>query len=86
MSALFGFVVGYLLGARAGSQGFDRVERAVRDLRESEEFQSLLQVLRQHAVDTVRIVNDRLQSEGSILPDFEGLAAQARARLLGDER
>lgn len=84
MSALFGFLVGYVVGARAGSQGFDRVEQAVRDIRDSEEFRSLLGVLREHAKDTVRILNDRLQSGGSAFPDFEDLASQARARLLGD--
>jgi hypothetical protein len=86
MSALFGFVVGYIVGARAGSQGFERVEQALRDIRDSEEFRSFLDVLRDHAKQTAQVLNDRLQQGGPVLPDFEDLAAQARARLRGGIR
>lgn len=83
MSALFGFVVGYVVGARAGSPGFERVEQALRDIRESDEFRGFLQVLRIHAKETARILNDRLQSDGPTLPDLDDLATQARSRLGG---
>lgn len=85
MSALFGFVVGYVVGARAGSEGWARVETAVREIKESDEFQNLISVLRDHLRGTVQIVNDRLASEDqSLFPDLETLVARARARVAPD--
>lgn len=55
MSALVGFVVGYIVGSRAGSQGFDRVEQAVRDLRDSEEFRGFLSEVKLHVKETVQL-------------------------------
>lgn len=84
MSALFGFVVGYITGARAGSEGWGRVEQAIRDIRESDEFRNLVSVLRDHLRGTVQLVNDRLASENqTLMPDLERLAAQARERITG---
>jgi hypothetical protein len=48
MGTLFGFVVGYIVGARAGSQGFEEVVDALRTVRDSEEFQALGEVVRAH--------------------------------------
>lgn len=58
MKLLVGFAVGYFVGARAGSQGFERVERAVRDVRESEEFQGFLAELQVHLRETARTVGE----------------------------
>ncbi len=58
MKLLVGFAVGYVVGARAGSQGFDRVEQTVRDLRQSEEFRSFLAELRVHATETARTLGE----------------------------
>ncbi len=84
MSALFGFVVGYVVGARAGSEGFERLEQAFRDIRDSDEFRNFVSLLRSHLQGTVETVNDRLKQDGPVLGDVEGLAAEARARLFGD--
>lgn len=65
MSALFGFVVGYVVGARAGSSGFDRVEHAVRELCDSEEFQRVVEALKAHAKETAQVMNRRLHQGGS---------------------
>lgn len=83
MSTLFGFVVGYIVGARAGSQGFDRVEAALREIYESEEFRSFVEVVKSHAKGTVSTINQRLQDGSPMLGDVDDLAAQARARLQG---
>lgn len=83
MSALFGFVVGYVVGARAGSPGFERVEQALRDILSSDEFRGFLDVLRNHARETAQVLNDRLQGEGPVIPDIEDMATQARNRLTG---
>lgn len=60
MKVLLGFVVGYVVGAKAGSAGFDRVEVAVRELRDSEEYERVIDALRAHARETVQVMNRRL--------------------------
>lgn len=86
MTTLFGFVVGYIVGARAGNEGWARVERALRDIKESDEFRNLLAVLRDHIRGTVQIVNDRLAAEDfNVVSDLEALAARARARVTASE-
>ena len=74
MSTVFGFVVGYVVGARAGNPGFERVERALRDLRNSEEFRGFLLALKVHARETAQLLSERLQGDGPLMPDVEDLA------------
>lgn len=81
MSALFGFVVGYVVGARAGSEGYARLEQAWRDVRNSREFQDFVELVRSHVLGTLQTVNERMQERGRVLPDVDDLTAQARARL-----
>lgn len=89
MGTLFGFVVGYVLGARAGSQRFDEVVRAVGDVRRSDEFTSLLRIVRHHVVGTLRLVSDRLagdtDGDGGGRADVGDLLARARARAEHDD-
>ena len=80
MSTLFGFVVGYIVGARAGSEGYARLEQAWRDVRDSKEFRDFLALVRSHALGTFQTVNDRLQ-QGNLMPDVDDLAERARSRL-----
>ena len=42
MTALIGFVFGYVLGARAGEQGYEELKAAWQTIAESEEFQGLV--------------------------------------------
>ncbi len=63
MSALVGFVVGYVLGARNGGPGFERVEQAAREIRESDEFRRFLGALRSHVKETAQLVGERLRSQ-----------------------
>lgn len=79
MGTLFGFAVGYILGARAGSQHFEEVVQAAKDLRESAEFRAFIDALREHVRDTARLVSERLADEGA-----EGLIERARARMRGE--
>ncbi len=82
MSALFGFVVGYVVGARAGNDGFERLEQAWRDIRQSDEFRNFLELVRTHVSGSLKTVGERLEDDsGSILTDIEERAAAARARL-----
>lgn len=61
MSALLGFVVGYVVGARAGSQGVERLEQAWREVRESEEFRSFVELVRSQLKRTFQGVDGRLR-------------------------
>lgn len=79
MGTLFGFAVGYLLGARAGSQGFDEVAEAFRAVRTSAEFQALVEVVKSHAKGTAALVSERL-SGGADPQGAEDLLARARDR------
>lgn len=84
MGTLFGFVVGYVLGAKAGSQGFDRLQHAWNDLRSSPEFRDFLGLLGSHLRGTLRTAADRLGTdEADTSP--EDAIARAQARLRGDE-
>jgi hypothetical protein len=50
------FAVGYVIGARAGSQDFDDVVQAVHEIRQSEEFGGFVTALRSHLSHTLRDV------------------------------
>ena len=42
MGALIGFILGYIVGAKAGPEGYDEVVRSIRTLMESEEWKGLV--------------------------------------------
>jgi hypothetical protein len=56
VGVLLAFAVGYVIGARAGSQDFDDVVHAVKEIRGSEEFNGFLSALRSHLSHTLRDV------------------------------
>lgn len=64
MKLLLGFAVGYVVGAKAGSAGFDRVEVAVRELRDSDEYHRVVDAVRAHVKETVQVLNRRLYQGG----------------------
>ena len=80
MGTLFGFAVGYVIGARAGSEGFDDLLRALAAIRESEEYRGFMASLREHVLHTVKEVNQRLSVIGEAGQADDPLA-RARARL-----
>jgi hypothetical protein len=61
MQILFSFLIGYFVGAKAGSSQFDEVVEAARAVAESDEFHSLAQSLRAHAAATLHSLGDLLQ-------------------------
>ena len=79
MGTLFGFAVGYVIGARAGSEGFDDLLRALSAIRESEEYRGFVTSLRAHVMHTLRDVNQRLTILAEA--DDDDPIARARARL-----
>ena len=86
MGTLFGFIVGYFLGARAGNDGYQRVVQAWQEVRDSDEFINFLRVLRGHTQDTLRTVSERLGDEAAppMSTSVSSLIAEAQARLRGD--
>lgn len=71
MGTLFGFVVGFIVGARIGSDGFDEVVQAYHDLRNSREFGNFVGVARHHSVQTMQMVMDRLAPQEERLSTIE---------------
>jgi hypothetical protein len=69
MGILFAFAVGYVVGARAGSDDFDEIVEALQAIRRSEEFSDLVRALRSHAAHTLRAVAALLERTGD--PDDE---------------
>ena len=47
-------LVGYVIGAQAGSKDLDQVVRSLKALRETDEFGDLVSALRSHAGHTLR--------------------------------
>lgn len=83
MGTLFGFFVGYVLGARAGSEGFDKVAQAFTEIRRSDEMRAFVGILRDHIRGTAATVSERLAAvEASAESTAERLAA-ARRRAAG---
>ena len=80
MGTLFGFAVGYVIGARAGNEGFDDLLRALSAIRRSEEYQGFMASLREHVFHTVRTVNERLSAISEAETGDDPIA-RARARL-----
>jgi len=63
MGTLFGFVVGYILGARAGAEGFEEVVQSIRDIRRSEEFRGFVDAMKSHSRHVAAQVTGRLAGE-----------------------
>lgn len=83
MGTLFGFAVGYVLGARAGNPGYERLHAAWVELRSSREFREFFDAARTHVEGTLRAASDRLADGDRVVAQGEDLLARARARLEG---
>lgn len=59
MGILLSFLIVYLAGAKGGSEHLDEVA-AAKAVRDSEEFHSLLSLLRMHVAATMRSLADEL--------------------------
>jgi hypothetical protein len=63
MGTLFGFAVGYILGARAGQDGYEELVRSVRAIRASDEFQDFVVAMKEHGRHLLRQATGRLAGE-----------------------
>ncbi|MEP7022182.1 MAG: hypothetical protein ABI808_16180 [Pseudonocardiales bacterium] len=55
--------MGYVLGAKAGEEGFEEVVDSVNAIRKSDEFHSLAKVLRAHTSHVLREIAKALDEE-----------------------
>lgn len=82
MGTLFGFAIGYLVGSKAGSEGYDDLVRSAKAILDSEEFHSFLAVLRDHARKGLQQLSELAGGEGGeLMPAVDDLLREARARL-----
>ena len=63
MGILMAFAVGYAVGARAGSRGYDELVASAKAVRDSEEFRGLVSALRSHAGHVLRELGARLATD-----------------------
>ena len=63
MGTLFGFAVGYILGARGGQDGYEELVRSVRAIRASEEFHDFVGAMKSHGRHLLRQATGALAGE-----------------------
>lgn len=86
MGVLFGFLVGWAVGARAGKQGYDDVVAAAKEVLRSEEVAVLQAALRMHTEYTLRQLADWLaetHESGGAVDDV--MARVRRMVMSGDD-
>ena len=82
MGTLFGFAVGYLLGSKAGTEGYEELVRSAKAILDSEEFQSFLDILRDHARSGLQQLSEWVGGdEETQRPGLDDLLREARERL-----
>ncbi len=64
MIAFVALVVGYVIGAQAGSKDLDQVVRSLKALRETEEFGDVVSAVRSHVGHTLRELATMVDGEG----------------------
>lgn len=65
MGVLLAFAVGYVVGARAGDEGYQEVADAVVAVRRSAEFQGLVRAVRAHAGHVLGELGRRLSPDAA---------------------
>jgi hypothetical protein len=82
MGLVLVFAAGYVIGARAGSDDFDEIVRAVQAIRRSDEFHDLVAALRSHAGQTLRrlgeVVEKGSREDLPAVPSTQDLVAKVR--------
>lgn len=60
MGIVLAFAVGYVVGARSGTRGYDEVVSSLKAVRDSEEFQAFLAAMRSHVSFTLQDLSVRI--------------------------
>ena len=63
MGILLAFAVGYVVGAQAGTEGYEEIVVSLKSVRDSEEFKGLLSAVRSHAGFALSEIAQRLTTE-----------------------
>lgn len=66
MGIVTAFLIGYLVGANAGQEGYREVVVAARSVKDSPEFEGLLLALRSHAGATFTALGARLAPDHDV--------------------
>lgn len=74
MGVLLAFIVGWAMGSRGGEEHYDDVVNALRELRDSDEFTTLVNALRTHAGHVLRQAGDWLQDTDHAATSTEFIA------------
>lgn len=67
MGIVTAFLLGYLVGANAGREGYEEVITAAKAVRDSAEFDGLLRAVRSHASSTLSELGARLGADAGKL-------------------
>lgn len=82
MGILLAFAVGWFVGARGGQRGFDDVVEAAQAVRDSEEFQALLEAGKSHVGYALKEIAAQLTGEESDeLPTVDDVLSRVRAMM-----
>ncbi len=85
MGGLIGFVVGYVLGARAGQEGLDELKEAWQSVIESEEFRGMVSIGKMMAQNALAQAGGSLAQNLKDLGDGKGPLGDALRSLSGNE-
>ena len=80
MVAFISLLVGYVIGAKAGSKDLDQVAHALRALSASEEFADLVEAVRSHVGHTLRELGGMIEGTSDAMgtPDADDLVDRVR--------
>jgi hypothetical protein len=81
MGYFIAMIIGYVIGARAGSKDLDQLARSVQALRETEEFGDVVAAARSHVGHTLRELASVVDGRVGVEPAFR---ARADGRSEGD--
>jgi hypothetical protein len=75
------FAVGYAVGAKAGSEGYDELIASFKAVRDSEEFRGLIAAIRSHTGHVLREVGQRLQTDADRPISMDEVLARVRGAI-----
>jgi hypothetical protein len=78
MVAFVALVVGYVIGAQAGSKDLDQVVKSLKALRETEEFGDVVSAVRSHVGHTLRELATIVDGEGEPAAETGDLVDRVR--------
>ena len=84
MVAFVALVVGYVIGAQAGSKDLDKVVASLNALRQTEEFSDVVSAVRSHVGHTLRELANMVDGEGEPAAETGDLVDRVRHLFVRD--